>query len=73
MRAPSDKDAELAAARQAAHDAEEDVEHRVNGQQAPAFTEEALALEFAERHAGELRYVASNGEMATVGRIMLAA
>jgi hypothetical protein len=31
------------------------------GAQAPAFSDEALALRFAERHAGELRYVAAWG------------
>jgi putative DNA primase/helicase len=62
MRAPHEKDAALAAARQAARSDEDSLEHRVNGQTAPAFTEEALALEFAERHAGELRYVAALGK-----------
>jgi putative DNA primase/helicase len=43
-------------------DEELDAEHRINGQNAPAFTEEALALEFATRHESELRYVASMGK-----------
>lgn len=33
----------------------------LDAQRAPAFTDEALALRFAERHAGDLRYVATLG------------